>query len=47
MRAGGGLLGGGTVNYRIVGSLRANTPIGTRDVPLNAKGRYSMVKPRT
>jgi LEA14-like dessication related protein len=43
MRAGGGLLGGGTVNYRIVGSLRANTPIGTRDIPLNAKGRYSMV----
>lgn len=43
MRAGGGLLGGGTVNYRIVGSIRANTPLGTRDVPLNAKGRYSMV----
>ena len=47
MRAGGGLLGGGTVNYRIVGNLKANTPLGTRDIPLNAKGRYSMVKPRT
>ena len=47
MRAGSGLLGGGAVNYRIVGSLKANTPIGTRDIPLNAKGRYSAMKPRT
>lgn len=43
-RAGGGALAAGEVNYRIIGKINALTPIGTHDIPLDAKGRFSPLK---
>lgn len=42
--AGGGALAAGEVNYRIVGRITANTPIGAHDIPLDAKGRFNPLK---
>ncbi|MBA3645383.1 MAG: LEA type 2 family protein [Gemmatimonadaceae bacterium] len=46
-RAGGGALAAGEVNYRIVGKITANTPVGAHDIPLDAKGRFAPLKPRS
>ena len=46
-RAGGGALAAGEVNYRIIGKITAATPIGPHDVPLDAKGRFSPLKPKS
>ncbi len=43
-RAGGGALAAGEVNYRIVGTISAATPLGPHDIPLNAKGRFVPLK---
>lgn len=43
-RAGGGALAAGGVNYRIVGNISASTPVGPREIPLNAKGRFAPLK---
>lgn len=43
-RAGGGALAAGEVNYRIVGKITAETPIGAHDIPLDARGRFSPLK---
>ena len=40
-RAGGGALAAGEVNYRVVGKISANTPIGPHDIPLDGKGRFN------
>jgi LEA14-like dessication related protein len=45
-RAGGGALAAGEVNYRIVGKITAATPIGSHDIPLDARGRFSPMKHR-
>lgn len=45
-RAGGGALAAGEVNYRVVGKITANTPIGAHDIPLDAKGRFNPLKRR-
>jgi LEA14-like dessication related protein len=44
-KVGGGALSAGEVNYRVVGTLSANTPIGAHDIPLDAKGRFNLLKP--
>ena len=36
--------GSGTVEYRIVGSLDAAMPIGTRTIPFDEKGRFAAIK---
>lgn len=46
-RAGGGALAAGEVNYRVVGTITAATPLGPHDIPLNAKGRFTPLKPRS
>ena len=46
-RAGGGALAAGEVNYRIIGTITANTPIGPHDIPLDAKGRFAPLKPKS
>lgn len=38
-RAGAGALGTGAVDYRVVGEVRARTPVGTFPVPVDARGR--------
>ncbi|MDQ6718103.1 MAG: LEA type 2 family protein [Gemmatimonadota bacterium] len=43
-RAGGGALAAGEVNYRIVGTITAATPLGPHDIPLNAKGRFTPLR---
>jgi LEA14-like dessication related protein len=43
-QAGGGALTAGEVNYRIVGKITANTPIGAHAIPLDAKGRFNPLK---
>lgn len=43
-RAGGGALAAGEVNYRVIGKITANTPVGAHDIPLDAKGRFNPLK---
>jgi len=45
-RAGGGALAAGEVNYRITGTITVATPVGPHDIPLNARGRFSPLKPK-
>jgi LEA14-like dessication related protein len=40
-RAGRGALQGGTVDYRVVGEVVADTPIGARTIPIDARGRFA------
>ena len=46
-RAGGGALAAGEVDYRVVGTITATTPLGPHDIPLNAKGRFTPLKPKS
>ena len=46
-RAGGGALAAGEVNYRVVGTITAATPLGPHDIPLNAKGRFAPLTPKS
>ena len=43
-RAGGGALAAGEVNYRIIGTIAAGTPLGRREIPLNATGRFAPLR---
>lgn len=45
-RAGGGALAAGEVNYRVVGKFTTATPLGAYDIPLDARGRFTPLKPR-
>lgn len=44
-QAGIGALGAGAVAYRIVGEVRASTPVGSFPVPLDARGRAALRLP--
>ena len=44
-RAGAGALGTGAVDYRVVGEVRARTPVGTFPVPVDARGRAALKIP--
>ena len=41
-RAGRGALRGGAVDYRVIGEVIANTPLGDRTVPIDARGRFAV-----
>ena len=40
-RAGRGALRGGTVDYRVLGEVVADTPLGDRTIPIDARGRFA------
>lgn len=42
-RAGRRALRGGVVDYRVIGEVVANTPLGERAIPIDAGGRFSAV----
>lgn len=44
-RAGAGALGTGAVDYRVVGEVRARTPVGSFPVPVDARGRAALKLP--
>jgi LEA14-like dessication related protein len=46
LAAGMAVVGYGTVPYRLVGDITADTPIGSRRVPFDQKGEFAPVKPR-
>lgn len=43
-RAGRGALRGGAVDYRVVGEVVADTPLGERPIPLDARGRFAPLR---
>ena len=46
LAAGNAVVGYGMVPYRLVGSLTADTPIGSRLIPFDQKGQFAPVKPQ-
>ncbi|MEJ7809349.1 MAG: LEA type 2 family protein [Gemmatimonadaceae bacterium] len=42
--AGRAALGGGTVTYRVVGDIVADTPIGARTIPLDTRGQFAALR---
>jgi LEA14-like dessication related protein len=43
--AGRAALAGGAVPYRVVGTITADTPSGTHDFPIDARGRFAALAP--
>ena len=43
-RAGRGALRAGAVDYRVIGEVVADTPVGDRSVPIDARGRFAPLR---
>ncbi|HEY2376701.1 MAG TPA: LEA type 2 family protein [Gemmatimonadaceae bacterium] len=46
LAAGNAVVGYGMVPYRLIGTVTADTPIGSRNIPFDQKGEFAPVKPR-